>query len=132
MWCSIQKCLDREVPLETHTHTHTHTHKGTLLSYTPFQIDTAITGHTESSKCMQVKVKSVQVLVEFQLSSKCVELSDSRNERELMMGSMERDRVQLQATSMPVTVAEEGLLFVWDSLDLAYPNTTGMYMYVHK
>ena len=89
--------------------------------------------HSSSAQCvegsngssMQVKVKTTQVLVELQLSSRTL---DSTEEGESVLG--------LKGEMMPqrgvASVAEEGLVFVWDHLDLAYPNVTGtvpLYIY---
>ena len=79
------------------------------------------TESVEASGGMQVKVKTTQVVLEFQISSHCgEEMTDISNEREATAG-IERE-VEFQ-TRPAATVAEEGLVLVWDSVDLAYPNT---------
>ena len=77
------------------------------------------TESVEASGGMQVKVKTTQVVLEFQISSHCGE-EMAANEGEATAG-VERE-VEFQ-TRPAATVAEEGLVLVWDSVDLAYPNT---------
>lgn len=67
----------------------------------------------------QVKVNTKQVVVEFQLSS-CVLDSSSVGERESFV-SLEGE-VSLQ--ERPISVAEEGIVLVWDHLTLVFPNVT--------
>ena len=65
----------------------------------------------------QVKVSTMQVLVEFQLSSRTLETS-AVCERESFV-SLERE---MSSQARSVSVTEEGLVLVWDHLTLAYPN----------
>ena len=61
---------------------------------------------------LQVKVKVMQVLVEFQISTCSVDPGDGASDREI------------QPAGGAVPVAEEGFLLAWDLLDLAYPNVS--------
>ena len=71
---------------------------------------------------VQVKLKVMQVLVEFQISTRCVDLADGDNDRELCASIGEE--MEAEHTGA-VSVAEEGFILAWDHLDLAYPNISG-------
>ena len=69
----------------------------------------------------QVKASAVQVLVEFQLSSRVLDTS-AADERESFMSLVEEEGGASQVRS--VSVAEEGLVLMWEHVTLAYPNVT--------
>ena len=79
----------------------------------------AFSGAVDSTgNSVQVKLKVMQVLVEFQISTRCMDLADGDNDRELCASIGE----EMEAEP---TVAEEGFILAWDHLDLAYPNISG-------
>lgn len=73
----------------------------------------------DSTNTTQVKVNTKQVVVEFQLSSRVLD-SSTVGERESFV-SLEGE-MSLQERS--ISVAEEGIVLVWDHLTLVFPNVT--------
>lgn len=75
-----------------------------------------------AGNALQVKVKVMQVLVEFQISTRCLDLTYGDCERELCVA------IEGEVVEQPngaVSIAEEGFVLAWDHLDLAYPNVSG-------
>lgn len=75
-----------------------------------------------TGNALQVKVKVMQVLVEFQISTRCLDLTDGDCERELCV------TIEGEVEEQPdgaVSIAEEGFVLAWNHLDLTYPNVSG-------
>ena len=98
--------------------TNSSTHVSSDNLETGTQICTSTAKNVDSSEfIMQVKVRAMQVMVEFQLSSRQLDASE---EKEMFSGF----EGELVSEEKVVCVADEGMVIVWDHLDLAYPNVT--------
>ena len=117
-------------PLEAAAKVVTDTHKVQLsTSPTRTQRETNTSTDTVASagSALQLKAKVMQFLVEFQVSTRQMDLSGVGGvggDRELCVSVGREEGEQVTGA---VSVGEEGFLLVWDHLDLAYPNVTGMY-----
>lgn len=79
----------------------------------------SVSGSSEPVASTQVKVGTKQVVMEFQLSSRMLDTS-AISERESFV-SLEGE---MSLQERPVSVAEDGLVLVWDHLTLAFPNVS--------
>ena len=119
-------------PLEAAAKVVTDTHKvqlSTSSTHTQRETNTSTDAVASGGSALQLKLKMkvMQFLVEFQVSTRQMDLSGVGcvgGDRELCVSVGREEGEQVTGA---VSVGEEGFLLVWDHLDLAYPNVTGMY-----